>query len=415
MQTQNYLFLLRDYEDMTTTEDKEAYIESIENFVQECRRAANRGEEMVSDSVYDTAIGLLQKLRPDSSLLSETWSDDTDGEALDQNYDIQVMHHPMMSIQTIKDLSLPEMKAYAERVQAYIATQQGTVYMHASMKMNGHGIRFVYNDGEFVKAHTRARHSAGRDITRAVKMLVPNHVEEFEGMGIVEVRGELLLPYENMDKARAFKPEIKSPFTGVSAMVRESATDEEIKLLSIVAYAIYCDDIQLGSLSNTYSFLENCGFEVPYSQVIPINKDSDIIEVARTAVDDFESVEQTYAYFTDGVVFSVDDLSVLASMGTEKSYKLGNVALKVGHWEQNMYSSVVDHIDWKEGRSKLTPVAVVEPTLTANGASVTNVPLYAPIHILRLKAYPGNVIHFRFGGEAGVVPCFPDGTLLTED
>ena len=358
MTTQNYLFLLRDYADMTTTEDKEAYIESIENFVQECRRAANRGEEMVSDSVYDTAIGLLQKLRPDSPLLSETWSDDTDGDALDQNYDIQVMHNPMMSIHTIKDLSLPEMRAYAERVHAYIESQPGQVYMHASMKMNGHGIRFVYNDGEFVKAHTRARHSAGRDITRAVRMLVPTHVDEFEGMGIVEVRGELLLPYENMDKAREFKPEIKSPFTGVSAMVRESATDEEIRLLRIVAYAIYSDNIQLGSLSNVYSFLENCGFEVPYSRVVAVSKDDDIVSVAGTIVDDFEAVEQSYAYFTDGVVFSVDSLSALTSMGTEKSYKLGNVALKV---------------------------------------------------------YPGNLIHFRFGGEAGVVPCFSDGTLLTED
>ena len=234
-------------------------------------------------------------------------------------------------------------------------------------------------------------------------------------MGIVEVRGELLLPYENMAKAREFKPEIKSPFTGVSAMVRESATDEEIRLLRIVAYAIYSDNIQLGSLSNVYSFLENCGFEVPYSRVVAVSKDDDIVSVAGTIVDEFEVIEQSYAYFTDGVVFSVDSLAALASMGTEKSYKLGNVALKVGHWEQNMYSSVIDHIDWKEGRSKLTPVAVVEPTLTANGASVTNVPLYAPIHILRLKAYPGNLIHFRFGGEAGVVPCFPDGTLLTED
>lgn len=413
MVTNNLLFLIHDYSEMTTTEAQEQYIESIEGFIVDCRKAANRGEEMVSDSVYDTAVSLLQKLKPDSPLLSETWSDDTNGAPLDESVDIQVMHHPMMSIQTIKDLSLKEMKDYANRLYTEIE-KSGNITMHASMKMNGHGIRFVYNNGDFVKAHTRARHSAGRDITRAVQMLVPNHVENFEGMGIVEVRGELLLPFENLDKARAFKPEIKSAFTGVSAMIRESASDEEIKLLRIVAYAVYSDNIELDTLSNVYQFLEDSGFEVPYYATYVADDTTDIIDLASQIVDQFEVAEEDYAYFTDGVVLSVDDLTLLNNMGSEKSYKLGNVALKVGHWKQDMYSSVIQEIVWKEGRSKMTPVAVVEPTLTANGASVTNVPLYAPIHILRLEAYPGNILFFRFGGEAGVVPCFPDGQLITD-
>lgn len=413
MVTNNLLFLIHDYSEMTTTEAQEQYIESIEGFIADCRKAANRGEEMVSDSVYDTAVSLLQKLKPDSPLLSETWSDDTNGAPLDESVDIQVMHHPMMSIQTIKDLSLKEMKDYANRLYTEIE-KSGNITMHASMKMNGHGIRFVYNNGDFVKAHTRARHSAGRDITRAVQMLVPNHVENFEGMGIVEVRGELLLPFENLDKARAFKPEIKSAFTGVSAMIRESASDEEIKLLRIVAYAVYSDNIELDTLSNVYQFLEDSGFEVPYYATYVADDNTDIIDLASQIVDQFEVAEEDYAYFTDGVVLSVDDLTLLNNMGSEKSYKLGNVALKVGHWKQDMYSSVIQEIVWKEGRSKMTPVAVVEPTLTANGASVTNVPLYAPIHILRLEAYPGNILFFRFGGEAGVVPCFPDGQLITD-
>ena len=113
-------------------------------------------------------------------------------------------------------------------------------------------------------------------------------------------------------------------------------------------------------------------------------------------------------------MLSIDDMGLLNSLGTDKTTRIGNVALKIGFWKQDMYSTIVDHIEWKDGRTKLTPVAVCTPTLTANGASVTNVPLYAPIHILALEAYPGNTIHFRFGGEAGVVPCFPDGRLVTD-
>ena len=53
--------------------------------------------------------------------------------------------------------------------------------------------------------------------------------------------------------------------------------------------------------------------------------------------------------------------------------------------------------------------------LTAQGNKVRRVPLYEPKNILTLEAYIGKPIYFRYGGEAGVVPCFPDGRLLKED
>ena len=93
---------------------------------------------------------------------------------------------------------------------------------------------------------------------------------------------------------------------------------------------------------------------------------------------------------------------------------------------------------WKRGKVKLSPVAIVsenagevsdeefeelgnsvldevQGVLTAQGNRVKRVPLYEPKNILILEAYPGRVLNFRYGGEAGVVPCFPDGRLLKED
>lgn len=54
-------------------------------------------------------------------------------------------------------------------------------------------------------------------------------------------------------------------------------------------------------------------------------------------------------------------------------------------------------------------------TLSSQGNRVRRVPLYEPKNILILDAYPGEPLYFRYGGEAGVVPCFPDGRLLKED
>lgn len=403
--------LLHSYDEMKTTEAQQNYIDSVERFIQECRDVANTGSEAVPDSVYDAAIALLKKLRPDSYIFDTTWSKDDTSAPLDADLDAQLVTHPMLSIQTIKDLSDSGMKDFAARI-AQLVSRDGSVELHASMKMNGHGIRLVYCDGEFVKAHTRGRSSNGRDITRSISLIVPTHVPSFEGLGIVELRGELCLPYSNFDKALAFKPDIKSPFTGVSAMIRESGTDEEHKLLRFVAYALYSDSVSFDKLSDMYQSLQAAGFETPIYEVYDCTGDA--ISAAAEIIDIFEGYVEDYDYFTDGVVLSVNDLTLLHDLGTEKSWKNGNVALKVGHWQQDLYYATVEEIQWKDGRQKLTPVARVTPTLTTNGATVTNVPLYAPIHILNLEAYPGNTIYFKFGGEAGVLPCHPDGSLVTD-
>ena len=109
-----------------------------------------------------------------------------------------------------------------------------------------------------------------------------------------------------------------------------------------------------------------------------------------------------------------------------------------------MYSGYSQTIMWMRGKTKLTPVALVadEPdtaefedlgtdgmyilnkkeilnfndlgVVTASGNRVRRVPLYEPSNLVVLDAFRGNILHFRYGGEAGVVPCFDDGTPLLD-
>ena len=110
----------------------------------------------------------------------------------------------------------------------------------------------------------------------------------------------------------------------------------------------------------------------------------------------------------------MDDLEFFSEFGAEDKFRLGNLALKMGRWKQDNYAGIVGRIEWVEGKSKKTPVAILEEgVITASGNTVTNVPLYAPCYILMLEAYPGNLVHFKYGGEAGVVPVTRDGKLIT--
>lgn len=66
---------------------------------------------------------------------------------------------------------------------------------------------------------------------------------------------------------------------------------------------------------------------------------------------------------------------------------------------------MIREIQFIPGKSFITPKAIIDPVVTANGAEVTNVPLYNIGVMERYRYIPGETIYFRFGGEQGVTLC----------
>lgn len=399
--------ILTRYNDTDKEAKKEETIELLESLIKDCQDAANRGDEILPDAIYDTLIDFLRELKPDSEYLTQVWSDDV--EDIDADLDIHLIKHPMMSIQTIKSMSDKGLGVFKSLLPA------GDTEVCVSAKENGFGIRIVLQNGKLAKAHTRGRHTNGKDITRQLKLILNDFYPELQDYDLIEFRGELVLPFDNFDKARQFNPAIKTPFTGVSSMIRDSATEEETKLLHFVAYDVLCNDLtDFETLSEKFAFIEDVGFVVPQYRVMTINRNN-FNEDIENILTEMDFLTDSSPYYLDGVVVAVDNLELFDEFGAEDHHRLGNVALKMGKWRQNNYSGEIDHIEWINGKKKKTPVAVLtEPVETVSGNSVQNVPLYAPCYILMLEAYPGNIINFKYGGEAGVIPVTPDGRLVTE-
>lgn len=410
----NELFQVSTYEQLPDSEAKADYVAKLEGFITECREAAAKGIEQVSDNVYDAAVEQLRMIKPDSVIFAENWSEDAPDAVLDSDdLDRYLVTNPMGSILTIKSYGAKGFADFVDRIEQEKLDEEVAVTLHASFKLNGHGIRIVYKNGRFVKAHTRGRSSNGRDITAAIRCIVPEYIPQLAEHDVVEIRGEVLLPHANMPKALEYNPKIKSPFTGVSSCIAEGASEEQWKLLEFVAYACYCDTIPLDTMEDTYEFLSVVlGFNTPYYALRASEVGENTADVIKELMQLFEEKVKDYPYFTDGVVISVDDCTLLNAWGTTGNTRNGNIAMKVGYWSQVAYSAKIEEIQWIEGKTKLTPVAKIEPTLTANGATVRNVPLYNALWILKLQAYPGRTLYFNFGGEAGVVPCNPDGTAI---
>ena len=398
---------LRGVEDSGIDSLTEGLVDRLEYYISQCDEHLEE-DPLVEDAVYDKLVSILEKVRPDSAKLSTVWSKDSDLE-LDEDLNKFLFEYPMRSIRTVKSLVSSE-------VSWFTAGLPEVFDLHLALKENGHGVRVVYNCGYLELATSRGRSTAGRDITRHLRVLLGETCDKLIDYEITELRAEVVLPYSNLERAREFNPSIKNSFTSVSSLLRESATDEEIGLLKVIVYGVYSDALTFKTEGDMYSFLaDDVGLEIPMDWVIPNVFRSDLVGELTNALRDIEEACIDYDYFTDGVVVSVDDCELFKELGDfNGKYRLGNMALKVGKWEQSLYSSEILEIRWMRGKTKKIPVAIVEPTLTASGSSVSKVPLYGPNYMLMLEAYTGNIIHFRYGGEAGVVPTTPDGRILTK-
>ncbi len=434
-------------------------VERLEQLIVECnKRVAKFEEPLVEDSVYDLLCDILKQVNPDAEVLHKLWSEYTEDEedSINENDDTfsLLTTFPMKSICTCKSINCKELADFINRMP------DGFTYTpFVSMKENGHGVRAVFRYGDYDDGTSRARRSAGHNLKNQLRTILKesylDHIVELEPYPLVEIRGEVILSFSNYDIVKSqYNKDIASPFSGVSSLLRDSATPEEVKLLSFIAYHVVSteEDLQFSKKSEEYEFLSNCGFTVPLARVTaPIQKEQ-TLNVVQFFVNYMEQLcnEEGYDVYTDGVVYEVDERDKFNQLGSDDKYNFGNVALKMGKWSQDMFSGYVQTIMWTDGKSKLSPVAIVaeEPDMiifkdpvtgdtieedvdyitsqkevenwsdlgvhSLNGNKVRRVPLYEPANILALQAFKGNVIHFRYGGEAGVVPCYPDGTTLTE-
>lgn len=404
-------------------------IELLEAIILDCNQNMNNLEAVqLADSLYDTLYDALKHVKPESGIFSQIWEEE--GEITD--YTELLVKNPMMSIETAKSYTCDELVKFIARVPEYAS-------YFASYKINGHGIRVVYENGYLVSATSRARSSAGRNLTRHMEVLLGNYNENLVNYGLVELRGEVALKNDRLSLAREFNPSIKSPFSAVASLIKPSASDDEISLLSFLCYGMILDDFSFNTKEDEFLAIQEAGFETPEYTVIEEENQEELLDTIKVVVKTFEDYYEEFGYFCDGIVFELNDKSEFASLGTEGNHNLGNIALKVGVWEQCQYYGVVNKILWTKGKNKLSPVAIIGDeadiipstlvnekgiekeyweelgVLTSQGNKVRRVPLYEPKNIMVLDAYVGEPLYFRYGGEAGVVPCFPDGRLLKED
>ena len=383
-----------------------ADIGKLEDLVMEWQDAAANGTPLVTDTQYDMMYSLLKEVMPESEVFKRNW--EADASDLDDNDEILASYR-MMSINTIK--SLAELAQFKQALENTVGNDEVTVL--ASIKENGHAIRAVYRYGELVSGSTRGRYKKGRDITRHLRAVLPRHIDRWNEIRLMEVRGEMLVSYKDFE---SLKGKLKTPLSAVTSLTRESVTDDELAYLNCACYKLIpCNDSQIvfHSLYDEFHELYNCGFQLPeFSRyTISLNTlDNDFEQI----LEDFSSeADKGLKYAADGIVVAINDTDTFEAMGVDGNHYLGNFAIKMGrHWETNVYKSTIEDIEFMPGKKYFTPKAHIVPVVTSTGAQVSVVPLYNIWVMETLGLTPGADVYFKFGGETGVTLCDANGVQV---
>jgi len=304
------------------------------------------------------------------------------------NIDKLLLTYPMRSIKAIFNES--DLARWLSIVSEY--------EINYSYKLDGYSWRAVYVDSKLVRATTRSRSGGlGLDITRHLKLLLPNNINS---PGLVEVRGELILPFDNFSilKERYQNKSFSNPRNSIASLIKEEASDEDILLLKPFAYYMITEKGHLNKLSDTFITLEDNKFNViPYFvhkfEEKTIDKQ---IEEVFSILNAFGEKKDSLGYLTDGVVASVDDLFIVDELGGDDKYLDGVKALKIGPWASHSYISVIQDIEWSYGSKFITPVAIIEPVVTDSNRVVSRVNLGSVSRMIELNAFPGNILEFEY-------------------
>lgn len=404
-------------------------IESLENKIEQLQEQyACSGKSELSDYQFDELYGILQQLKPDSRVFQQHAEIEVEEKnEQEKEWNRLLSTNPMRSIRTVQDQK--DVNPFMTALQNSSLLEQNNELEFILMeKLNGHAVRAVYEYGKLVHGTLRGRYKLGRTIVKHLQVKLPQFIDEWSEIPILEVRAEALVPAKWFGEIGE-KYSVKTPLSAVTSFIRESATLDEMRLIEYVAYSIEVPayDIEEGYLQEKYHStkeeqlltLNRLGFQVPIYETLKIpvnicNNSSLLFKRLEQITEEFQKkVASNTIYLSDGCVLQLNHFKELEYLGGSMKYLNGNIALKIGDiYGAKIYKSVIEEVTVVPGKVYMTPKAVITPVKTLDGRECKVVPLYNPSVMQREKLWVGREIYFKFGAETGVTLCREDGSSV---
>jgi DNA ligase (NAD+) len=224
---------------------------------------------------------------------------------------------PMLSLDNAFDAA--ELTAWEERNARLNPDVRGAGYT-TEIKIDGAAVSLTYEAGRLVVGATRGNGLVGEDITANLKTVsdIPLQLKPGGMPALMEIRGEVYLPYKNFEqlnreRAEAGDPLFANPRNAAAGGLRQlDPAETKRRRLRMFAFSIEVLDgrLELRSQHEVLEQLTAWGFRVePHHELHP-----DLAAV-QARISHFEALLKSLSFQADGVVVKVNRRDLQEDLG----------------------------------------------------------------------------------------------------
>ena len=370
---------------------------------------------VISDAAYDSLFHELTKIEEQfPNLITVDSPSQRVGAGPAKKFE-KIRHGTrMLSINDVFDFE--ELKKWEERLiklGAKKAIEKSGYFVE--LKMDGLAASLVYEKEVLKLGATRGDGTVGEDVTQNLKTidaiplrivcrnrvdkLICNRAEKKISSQDFEVRGEAFLSKSDFEKLNANRKKkdlaiYANPRNIAAGSIRQ--LNPKITAERDLDFFVYAVPTKLGLEFHheEHELAEAIGFKTNKQNQLCKN-----IEEVEKYLEHWDKAREKLPYQTDGVVVVLDDKKEFERLGAVGKAPRGMIAYKFPAEEA---TSVIREIIVNVGRTgKLTPVAVMNPTLVA-GSTVSRATLHNADEINRKDVRIGDTVIIRKAGD--VIP-----------
>ncbi len=349
----------------------------------------------ISDREFDNMMKELQALEAQYPMYADPHSP-TQRVGSDLSNDFEQIEHayPMLSLGNT--YSEAEVRDFYERTARALNESFEIV---TELKYDGTSISLIYKDGRLTRAITRGDGTRGDDVTANVKTIrsIPLTLRGDNYPPLFEIRGEILLPWEeyerlNKEREEQEEPLFANPRNAASGTLKQK-NPAVVAARKLDAYFYYLLGEQLPAESHygNLQIARTWGFKIPDV----IRKCGSLQEVFDY-LDTWNSKRKELPVATDGVVLKVNSLRQQRNLGFTAKSPRWAIAYK---FQAEKALTRLMSVSFQVGRTgAVTPVANLEPVLLS-GTVVKRASLHNADIIAGLDLHVGDSVYVEKGGE----------------
>lgn len=312
----------------------EERINELEELIPYYAKLYYAGEPEISDEEFDKLTEELERLKPNSEILSKVgW-----GSEESSNGKVKIEHY-YTEVGSLK------------KTRSFEGLPDNFKYnlVNISPKLDGLTAVCYYKNGKLDKAVTRGNGKVGLDITDKLKVILSNkniNLGNFTGA----IRGELEISKSNWEIIKSKNENASNSRNYAAGIINRNDLSEDLQYVDLVTYKVLgSENVKFNSKLEVINFLRNAGFDTIWNIQHTICAKEYWEEYAK------ELYTQEYQYQLDGLVLSRDELIYNNKNGieyTEFAYK----------FESERVETIVKDIEWNLSKGqRLVPTIIVEP------------------------------------------------------